>query len=211
MAITISLTHRTEYRFDRLVSLAPHIIRLRPAPHTRTPVHRYALKIEPADHFINWQQDPFGNYLARVVFPKKTHKLAIEVDLVADLVTINPLDFFLEPYAEHTPFKYEPQLRKELAPYFEVQESGPKLTQWLSGIKRDKRHTVDFLVELNQHLQGDIAYAIRMEPGVQSCEETLTKALARAATAVGCWCRSCAIWDWRRVSYPAIWCSSPRM
>lgn len=177
MAITISLTHRTEYRFDRLVSLAPHIIRLRPAPHTRTPVHRYALKIEPADHFINWQQDPFGNYLARVVFPKKTHKLAIEVDLVADLVTINPLDFFLEPYAEHTPFKYEPQLRKELAPYFEVQESGPKLTQWLSGIKRDKRHTVDFLVELNQHLQGDIAYAIRMEPGVQSCEETLTKAL----------------------------------
>ncbi len=176
MSITVALTHKTEYRYDRSVALSPHLIRLRPAPHTRTPVHHYSLRVEPDDHFINWQQDPFGNHIARVVFPNRTRSLSIEVDLVAELVTVNPFDFFLDEYAEHFPFSYESQLRKELTPYFEIRENGPQLTQWLSGVKRDKRHMVEFLVGLNQRLQGDIGYVVRMEPGVQSCEETLTRA-----------------------------------
>ena len=124
MSIRVALHHKTEYLFDRLVSLAPHTVRLRPAPHTRTPVHHYSLKIEPEEHFLNWQQDPFGNYLARFVFPEKTRKLSITVDLVAEIVTINPFDFFVEEYADQFPTAYEPQLRRELAPYFEIREDG---------------------------------------------------------------------------------------
>jgi len=176
MAIRVAIHHRTEYLYDRPVVLSPHLIRLRPAPHTRTPVHQYALNVEPAKHFINWQQDPFGNFVARLVFPEKARKLAIEVNLVADIVTINPFDFFVEDYAHDFPFEYEPQLRKELAPYFEIRERGPRLMEWLGGVapKPDREQIVYFLVDLNQQLQQDIGYVIRMEPGVQTCEQTLT-------------------------------------
>ncbi len=125
MSIRVAIHHKTEYRYDRLVSLGPHLVRLRPAPHTRTPVHRYALHIEPEEHFINWQQDPFGNFVARLVFPERTRKFSVEVDLIADMVTINPFDFFVDPSATHYPFRYEPQLAKELTPYFETARAGP--------------------------------------------------------------------------------------
>lgn len=176
MAIKVSLHHRTEYHFDRLVNLAPHLIRLRPAPHTRTPVHQYALKVEPEEQFFNWQQDPFGNYSARILFPEKTKKLVIDVGMVVDLVTINPFDFFVEEYAEEYPFKYKQQLTKELFPYFERDKPGPLLLKWLKQTDRSKKHIVNFLVELNMRLQQDIGYEIRMEPGVQTCEETLLRA-----------------------------------
>lgn len=174
MSIRVALHHRTEYRYDDLVSLSPHLIRLRPAPHTRTPVHRYALRVEPEEHFINWQQDPFGNFVARLVFPDKTRKLQVAVDLILDMVTINPFDFFIDPVAEHFPFVYEPQLRKELAPYFEIAEEGPRLRAYVAAVPRERQHIVTFLVDLNRRLQQEIAYVIRLEPGVQSGEETLS-------------------------------------
>lgn len=176
MTIRVAIHHKTEYRFDRPVSLSPHTIRLRPAAHTRTPVHQYSLQIEPKQHFINWQQDPFGNFLARLVFPEKTRKFSVEVGLVVDLVKINPFDFFLEEYAEHYPFEYPKQLRKELAPYFEIVDDGPLLKKWVAQVPRKRERMVPFLVALNSRLQGDIEYRIRMEPGVQSCEETLETA-----------------------------------
>jgi uncharacterized protein (DUF2126 family)/transglutaminase-like putative cysteine protease len=173
MTIRVALKHKTEYNFDRLVTLSPHIIRLRPAPHSRTPVTAYSLKVTPENHFINWQQDPFGNYLARFVFPEKTRQLVIDVEVIAEMTVINPFDFFLEESAEKFPFKYEEQLRNDLLPYLEICEEGPKLEQWLSTVDLSKQPTADFLVNLNQHLQKDIAYLIRMAPGVQTCEETL--------------------------------------
>ncbi len=173
MSILVALNHKTEYRFDRSVTLSPHIVRLRPAPHCRTSIRSYALNIEPAEHFINWQQDAFGNYLARLVFPEKTRKLSIEVDVIAEMITINPFDFFLEEYAFYYPFQYEPELRQELAPYLERTESGSLLKKWLTGVNRTRRETVYFLVDLNQRLHADIGYVIRLEPGVQTCEKTL--------------------------------------
>lgn len=175
MAIQVALNHKTHYHFDRPVSLSPHVIRLRPAPHCRTPIVSYSLTILPEEHFINWQQDPFGNYLARIIFPEKTKKLSIEVDLVAEMTVVNPFDFFLEESADFFPFKYDEQSSKELSPYLEICEKGPRLMEWIGGVDRAKLRTVDFLVMLNQKLQGDIGYIVRMEPGIQSCEETLTK------------------------------------
>src|SRR5208282_2137427 len=124
MPIRVALNHKTNYRFTRDAWLSPHVVRLRPAPHTRTPVLSYSLRVTPADHFINWQQDPYSNRLARLVFPNKTKEFCVEVDLVADLVVSNPFDFFLEKYAEEYPFRYDPILLKELAPYLEVQAPG---------------------------------------------------------------------------------------
>jgi uncharacterized protein (DUF2126 family) len=175
MAIRVALNHQTHYRYDRPVSLSPHVIRLRPAPHCRTPIHAYSLKIKPEPHFINWQQDPFGNHLARLVFPEKTRELAVEVDLVAEMTVINPFDFFLEQYAEKFPFQYDSQLAKELTPYLEIKEAGPRLMEWLTGVDRSAQGIVAFLVNLNQRLQQDITYIIRMEPGVQTCEQTLSR------------------------------------
>jgi len=173
MSIQVAIHHRTEYRFDRAVSLSPHIIRLRPAPHSRTPVHQYALKIEPKQHFLNWQQDPFGNYMARVIFPEKTRELVIDVNLIVDLVKINPFDFYLDDDAKHYPIAYPDQLKKELTPYFEIKEKGSLLTDWVKHHQAGKTPIVDFLVKLNQQLEQDIEYSIRMEPGVQTCEQTL--------------------------------------
>jgi uncharacterized protein (DUF2126 family)/transglutaminase-like putative cysteine protease len=175
MAIRVALNHRTEYHFDRFVSLSPHLVRLWPAPHCRTPILSRSLRVTPKDHFINWQQDPYSNYLARFVFPKKTKELIIEVDLVADMTVINPFDFFIEPYAEEYPFVYEPQIAKELHPFFERQTPGPKLLEWLEKAPRGKMRMADFIVELNRRLHEQIKYIIRLEPGIQSVEETLTK------------------------------------
>ena len=176
MAIHVALSHVTHYKYDRLVSLGPQIVRLRPAPHCRTPILSYSLKIEPADHFINWQQDPFANYLARLVFPEKTREFKVTVDLVAEMAVYNPFDFFLEESAEKFPFKYDEALATELAPYTVVEEHGPAFDAFVASIPLEPKATMDFMVALNQRLQGDIRYLIRMEPGVQTPEETLTLA-----------------------------------
>ncbi|MGZ8217770.1 transglutaminase family protein [Methylomagnum sp.] len=175
MAILAGIEHNTYYRYDRPVTLSPHVVRLRPAPHARTPIHEYRLHIEPANHRIYWQQDPFGNTIARVVFPEKVEELRVDVHLVAEMTVINPFDFFVESYAENYPFEYDPLLRHELEPYFELTESGPHLMAWLAGVNRDKRRIVDFLVGLNTRLQHAIGYTIRLDPGIQTCEETFGK------------------------------------
>src|ERR1051325_7234622 len=131
MAIRVAIRHKTVYTYDRLVSLSPHIFRLRPAAHSRTTVEAYSFKLKPQDHFINWQQDPFGNYQARVVFPEKTNVMEIEVEVIANLQVINPFDFFVEDYAEFFPFAYSSVLAKELAPYLEHKAEGPLLQQWV--------------------------------------------------------------------------------
>jgi uncharacterized protein (DUF2126 family)/transglutaminase-like putative cysteine protease len=173
MAIQIALNHKTQYRYDRPIQLGPQVVRLRPAPHCRTPILAYSLKIHPKDHFLNWQQDPQANYLARLVFPEPTREFLVEVDLVAEMATFNPFDFFLEPYAEKCPFSYDAATARELRPYLETEPPSPLLERWLSTVSREPVRTIDFLIGLNQRLSRDIGYVIRMEPGVQSCEQTL--------------------------------------
>ncbi|PLX97799.1 MAG: IMP dehydrogenase [Desulfuromonas sp.] len=175
MPIRVACNHNTRYKFDRPITVHPHVVRLRPAPHSRTPIHAYSLKVFPEDHFINWQQDAFGNYLARLVFPEKTKELRIEVEVIADMTSYNPFDFFIEEYAENVPFTYAKLERSELAPYFEKIEAGPLLKAWLEKLDRTERSTIDFLVEVNRLLQQTVNYSVRMEPGVQSCETTLKR------------------------------------
>ena len=173
MTIRVAIRHKTIYNFDRPVSLSPHVFRLRPAVHSRTPIKAYALRIEPKNHFINWQQDPFGNILARVVFPDKCEKLSVEVEVIADMTVINPFDFFVEDYAENYPFNYDALTLKELQPYLELAENGPLLLQWVKDFDVSKRSINDFLVDINRAVFAAISYNIRMEVGIQSCEETL--------------------------------------
>lgn len=173
MSIHVALQHVTHYRYDRPINLGPQVVRLRPAPHSRTRILSYALQVEPGEHFVNWQQDPQGNYLARLVFPDKTERLKVSVDLVAEMAVFNPFDFFLEPHAEKIPFAYSKEEQRELSPYLANLKGGPLFADYLAGIDRSPAPSVDFLVALNQRVAGDVRYLIRMEPGVQSPEETL--------------------------------------
>lgn len=173
MSIVAALNHITHYRYDRPVSLGMQTIRLRPAPHARSHIQSYSLKISPKEHFINWQQDPFGNFLARIVFPEKVTEFKIVVDLLTEIRVFNPFDFFLEDYAEEFPFSYEAGLREELAPYLEIKERGKGLLEWLDDVERKPQSIIDFLVGINQKLNQSLSYTVRLEPGIQSCEETL--------------------------------------
>ena len=176
MSIRVALNHVTHYRYDRLVTLGAQIVRLRPAPHCRTPILSYSMRVEPASHFVNWQQDAFANYQARLVFPEPTREFRVTVDLVAEMSVYNPFDFFLEPEAEQVPFDYAPALRAELAPYLvRSAEPTPRFAAFIESIDRTPCGTVDFLVALNQRLASEVGYLIRMEPGVQTPEETLEK------------------------------------
>ncbi|MBI5772355.1 MAG: transglutaminase family protein [Verrucomicrobia bacterium] len=195
MSIHVALHHKTHYKYDRLVTLGPQVVRLRPAPHSRTRILSYSLKITPAKHFINWQQDPQSNYAARLVFEQPTREFCVEVDLVAEMAVLNPFDFFLEPSAQRFPFGYDPALDHELAPFQRKCWLTPSFSKYLTGLRRDligevkrrtkqqrlelpdseKQPTNDFIVAINQRLWKDIKYTIRMEPGVQTPEETLTK------------------------------------
>ncbi|MET0291296.1 MAG: transglutaminase family protein [Steroidobacteraceae bacterium] len=176
MSIHVALRHVTHYRYDRLVGLGPQDIRLRPAPHSRTRILSYSLKVDPAEHFINWQQDPQANYVARLVFPQKTREFRVAVDLVAEMAVFNPFDFFLSPAAETFPFTYDWPTRRELTPYLVKPPATRLVAEYLRRIPRTKQRTIDFVVGLNQKLSQDIRYLIRMEPGVQQPEETLYKA-----------------------------------
>jgi uncharacterized protein (DUF2126 family)/transglutaminase-like putative cysteine protease len=180
MTIRVALHHKTHYKFDREVALSPHEVRLRPAAHARTPIESYSLTVKPEKHFMNWQQDPYGNWLARLVFPEKSRELCIEVDLVADMTVINPFDFFMESYAEAFPFQYTHDNKRELTAYLEVEPQGALLKKWLADASAQLLNkpiaTIDFLVALNAKLQADISYLIRMEPGVQTPEVTLERA-----------------------------------
>ena len=173
MSIFVALHHVTHYKYDRPIDLGPQTIRLRPAPHTRTPILSYSLKVTPSNHFVNWQQDPQGNWLARFVFPEKATELKIEVDFTAQMTVINPFDFFVDPSADSFPFSYSDDLKTELAPYLATTEPGPKFAEYLAGIPREAPSTVNFLVDLNAQLAQKIRYIIRMEPGIQTPEQTL--------------------------------------
>ena len=173
MSIHAALHHVTHYRYDRLVTLGAQVVRLRPAPHCRSKIISYSLQIEPAGHYVNWQQDPFANYQARLVFPEKTKEFKVTVDVVMDMAVYNPFDFFLEPYAEKFPFTYEPMLAQELAPYLAAEPLTNLFKDYLARIDRSEKRSIDFLVAVNQMLHQDIRYLIRMEPGVQTPEETI--------------------------------------
>ncbi len=173
MSIHAALSHVTHYRYDRPITLGPQVVRLRPAAHCRTPILNYTLRITPKTHFINWQQDPQGNFQARLVFPEKTDEFKVEVELTADMATINPFDFFLEDSAKEFPFRYDAIMAHELKPYLELETLGPRLRSLLNKIPRSPRNTIDFLVDLNGLVKNEIGYIVRLEPGVQTCEETL--------------------------------------
>ncbi len=174
MSIQVALHHVTHYSYDRPVQLGPQVIRLRPAPHCRSRILSYSLKVEPLEHFINWQQDAFANYQARLVFPKKTTAFKVTVDVVTEMAVFNPFDFFLEPSAEEVPFNYADTVREELQSYLVKDHKTSLFKKYLASIDRKRQRTIDFLVQTNQRLHQDIRYTIRMEPGVQTAEETLT-------------------------------------
>jgi uncharacterized protein (DUF2126 family)/transglutaminase-like putative cysteine protease len=173
MSIHVALHHVTHYSYDRPVQLGPQVIRLRPAPHSRSRILSYSLKVEPEEHFINWQQDAFANYQARLVFPKKTTAFKVTVDVVTEMAVFNPFDFFLEPSAEEVPFKYSEMVKEELQSYLDKEHKTPLFKKYLASMDRKRQRTIDFLVQTNQRLHQDIRYTIRMEPGVQTAEETL--------------------------------------
>ncbi len=173
MGIRVALRHVTEYTYDRPVNLFPHVVRLRPAPHSRTPIRAYSLKVDPSPHFLNWQQDPYSNYHARLVFPKPATEFRVTIDLVAEMTPINPFDFFVEESAETFPFSYDEVSARELIPYLETIPAGPRLQALVDAHRKSDIRTVDYIVELNQAVQKQVKYVIRMEPGVQKPEETL--------------------------------------
>ncbi|QWF69834.1 transglutaminase family protein [Methylomonas paludis] len=176
MTIRVALHHKSHYVFDRPVVAAPHEIRLRPTAHSRTPVTGYSLTVKPEKHFVHWQQDAYGNFVARLTFPEPTRELEVTVDLLADMTVVNPFDFFVEEAVEQYPFSYPPSLKVELAPFLETTPVGPLLEALLKEIKQEtpkKITTTNFLVQANQKVQSLVGYLIRLEPGVQSPEETL--------------------------------------
>lgn len=176
MALKVVISHKTTYKYDREINLSPHVFRLRPAPHSRTPIEAYSIKITPEEQFFNWQQDAFGNYLARLVFPEKTTEMSIDVEIIADLKTINPFDFFIDEYADKFPFKYEKSLKKELKLYRKPDEASKTLLKWIDEhVDKTPRKTIDFLVGLNQKIYEYLDYTVRLEPGVQTPKETLKK------------------------------------
>jgi uncharacterized protein (DUF2126 family) len=175
MGIQVALNHRTLYRYEKEISLGPHVIQLRPALHCRTPILSYSLDVTPSEHIVNWQLDPHNNRQARFLFSGKTSEFLVEVNLVADLSPYNPFAFFLEPGVEEYPFAYLPEMAKDLEPYRSVDPPGPLLRSFLESFAGRKGGTVSLLLDLNRKVRDEIHYVTRLDPGVQACEETLEK------------------------------------
>ena len=175
MGIQVALNHRTSYRYEKAITLGPQVIQLRPAFHCRTPILSYSLAVTPASHVLNWQLDPHNNRVARVLFQGKTNEFVVDVNLVADLSPINPFDFFLEPGVAEYPFAYAPALADDLEPYRRTEPRSALLHAFLEGFAGSKSGTVALLLDLNRKVMNEVGYVTRMEPGVQTCEETLQR------------------------------------
>jgi uncharacterized protein (DUF2126 family)/transglutaminase-like putative cysteine protease len=175
MSIQVALNHWTRYRYDKAVSVGPQVMRLRPAPHCRTPIVSYSLSVTPAGHLLHWQLDSHNNHVARLLFPDKINEFVVKVDIVAELSPFNPFDFFLEPGVEVYPFEYAPELAKDLVPYRWVDPAGPLLQAFLGKLSRETQGTISFLVDLNRRVRNEIDYVTRLVPGIQTCEQTLEK------------------------------------
>ncbi|MAQ17177.1 MAG: IMP dehydrogenase [Sandaracinus sp.] len=174
MTIRVALRHLTDYRYDRRVNLGPQVVRLRPAAHSVTVPLRYTMDVSPGEHFLHWQQDPLGNHQARLVFPEKTDHFRVDVELVADLEPLNPFDFFVEPEAVEMPLDYEDALTASLRPFLRTKDYGPRFAALIDDLRPEAgARTVDWMVGVNQELEQRIDYVVRMEPGVQTPEETL--------------------------------------
>lgn len=170
-----AVEHSMRYRFDRLVSLAPHLMRLRPAPHCRVPVRSYSLKVAPAGHSVDWLRDAFGNHLARLSFDGPVSGFSVDIGLELEMPELDPFACSIEASALCCPFKYEPALYDSLAPYLQIAESGPLLRDWLQRMDSRRRFTLNFLADLGRRVRNDIEYCVRIQPGVQSCEQTLLR------------------------------------
>ena len=200
MSIHIALNHVTRYRYDRLVTLSPQLVRLRPAPHCRTPILSYSQRITPAEHFINWQQDPQSNYVARLTFPERVKEFCVEVDVVAEMAVYDPFDFFLEPAAEMFPFVYEEWEQHELQPYLHTEPLTPHFAEYLGTIDRTRRRTIDALVDINRQLQRDIPMSSASIPACRRSSRRWAGPPAHAATRRGCSCSCFDTWGSPRAS-----------
>lgn len=179
MTVRIALAHRTQYRYDRAVSLSPQDIRLRPGAHARAPLESYALTVSPRQHILKWQHDAYGNRVARLTFDKPVRELTIDVRLVVRMEPFNPFDFIVDERARQFPFAYDDDERRALAPFLEREATGGRFGAWVDAARKRLQQpsiaTVDFIVETNRAIAQDIRYETRMEPGVQSCEQTLSE------------------------------------
>ena len=173
MGNKVLIQHHTKYQYDRLVYLSPHYIRLRPAAHCRVPIEKYTLTVKPENHYLHWQQDPFGNFVARIDFKEQVRELVIEVKIAASIEPVNPFDFFLDDDAQVYPFQYNDQLKKDLTPYLEIVDAGPGITSWLQLVDKSPKGIIDFLIMINKMVFSHIGYNTRIEPGVQSSDDTL--------------------------------------
>jgi transglutaminase-like putative cysteine protease len=203
VSILASIHHVTRYDYDRLVTLGPQLVRLRPAPHSRTRIPSYSLKVTPERHFVNWQQDPHGNWLARFVFPEPTRVFAVTVDLLADMAVVNPFDFFIEPYAEQIPFAYPPEIAEDLVAYVRPEPAGATLRAFLGTIPKTGVNTVDFLVALNARLgRARSSISSAWSRASRSPRRRCNGSPDHVAIRRGFWCRFCAISASRRASSP---------
>ena len=179
-AVAVKLEHCTRYAYDRAVWLSAHEVRLRPAAHTRIPIESYKLGISPTDHDLRWYQDLYGNWVARALFPSATRELRIEVGLLATLIEVNPFNFYLAESARSFPFSYSDEERLALTACLQPEPAGPLLAAWLDAMRQRlcgvSMGTIEYLVDINRSIAADIRYLTRMEPGVQTCEQTLIEA-----------------------------------
>jgi transglutaminase-like putative cysteine protease len=173
--LRIQLEHDTCYRYDRSVVLSPQRIRLRPAPHNRTELGDYRMQVAPATHRLDWQQDAFGNHIARVLFDGPVTEFAISVALIAVPRPVNPFQFLVDPEAERYPFAYGPLEAEALAPALVTDDAGPRLQALIAECGGARESSVAFLAELTAHLRSVVAYTHREEAGVLDPEETLRK------------------------------------
>jgi len=203
MGIQVALNHKTSYQYEKAISLGPQVIQLRPALHCRTPILSYALHVTPSQHLLNWQLDPHNNRLARLIFPEKTSELLVDVSLVAELTPINPFDFFLDPEVEQYPFAYRTELTQDLQPYLLAEPTGSSLQSFLRPFSGKKNGTVSFLLELNRKVRDEITYLHRLEPGVQSCEETLQQRAGSCRDTAWLLVQSLRTWASPRALFPA--------
>ena len=166
MKLTIS--YRAEYRYERRVSLSPHIVRLFP----RDALQARVLKLDFATNdtgAVHWRHDLYDNVVAQCFYPREDDRLVYRLDAEIAAEERNPFGFLLDSRSLQWPAEYNPRERGVLGAFIVPEKTDlPSALRPMAGSE-----TVNALVTMNQWIHDHIAYERREEGEAYTPAETL--------------------------------------
>jgi transglutaminase-like putative cysteine protease len=169
----LEVRHTTVYRYARPVRFGPHRAMLRPRDSHDLKLRSAVLSIAPAAQ-VSWMHDVFGNSVTLLEFSEPAAELRMESRIELEQFPLDRPEYRLAADAEHWPFAYDAEERRDLGPTLDRHYPGGDLRTWaLDLLGRRELGTMVLLTTLTHAIKERLSYVARDDEGTQTPDETL--------------------------------------